>query len=58
MSGLVQITSPYYCAGIVVKDDIVTETAPILKWMMGKGVGEVLGWVVRKRFKYEVVEYY
>lgn len=34
---LVQITSSYFCAGIVLEDDVCTEAAPILKYMRGWG---------------------
>ena len=33
---LVQITAPHLCAGIVVRDDVVAEAAPILAWTIGK----------------------
>jgi hypothetical protein len=31
-----QISTPYFCAGIVLKDDICIDAAPILKWAIGK----------------------
>lgn len=33
---LVQVTAPHFCAGIVLKNGVVTEAAPILKWTIGK----------------------
>jgi len=33
---LIQITAPYYCAGIVVKNGIVEKAAPIGRWMIDK----------------------
>ena len=32
---LVQVTAPHFCAGIILKDGIVTEAAPILRWAIG-----------------------
>jgi hypothetical protein len=32
---LLQITSNYFCAGVVVQDGAVTRAAPILKYMRG-----------------------
>lgn len=36
VDGLYQVTSGYFCAGIVVKGGHITEAAPILKWTIGK----------------------
>lgn len=32
----VQVTSSHFCAGVVVKDGIITKAAPILKWAKNK----------------------
>lgn len=32
---LVQITTPYFCAGVVARDGIVREAAPIVRYMKG-----------------------
>jgi hypothetical protein len=31
-----QISSPYFVAGLVVENDRVVESAPILKWSIGR----------------------
>jgi hypothetical protein len=33
---LVQVTTPHFCASLVVDGDICMEAAPILKWAIGK----------------------
>lgn len=38
---LAQVTAPHLCAGIVLRDDVVVEAAPILRWMVGKSRDEV-----------------
>ena len=45
---LLQIDLPYACAGIVVENDMITEAAPIFKWMVGKDLNYVCGWVQSK----------
>ncbi len=34
---LVQVTAPHFCAGLVMRDKVCVEAAPILKWCVGKG---------------------
>lgn len=38
MENLVRVTAPHFVAGIVVKDDICIDAAPILKYCKGKDV--------------------
>ena len=45
---LIQVTLPYYTAGIVVVDGKVTDTAPICRWMVDMDVDRAMTWV-RKR---------
>jgi hypothetical protein len=35
MNKLYQITSSYFCAGIIVNDGVIVQAAPILKWSIG-----------------------
>lgn len=35
-SKLVWVNAPHYCAGLVTRDDVCTEAAPILRWAVGK----------------------
>ena len=39
----------YACAGIVVKNNIVVEAAPIYKWMVDKDVNNIRKWKKIKR---------
>jgi hypothetical protein len=54
---LYYLDTKYGCGGVIVKKDIVTETCPLYKWMMGKPIGEVLNNLVRANAlkKYEVL---
>ena len=47
-----EITSPYYCAGLIVKNNTVIESAPIIKWMTGKNISEVEEYCKFKKFKF------
>lgn len=48
---LVQIDTGYACAGVMSEDGVITETAPIFKWMVGKTVQEVKKWPKIKSIK-------
>ena len=41
----------YACFGIVIKDNIIIDTAPIAKWMLGKTTTEVSKWLKSKNAK-------
>jgi len=44
-----QITTTYFCAGVVVdQTDVVIEAAPILHWAVGKLVFSVLEYYLNK----------
>lgn len=51
---LYQVDTGYACAGVVVENDIVMETAPIFKWMIGKDWSSVSKW--KKIVKIEEVK--
>ena len=54
---LYQVTAPYMCAGLEVDEDgVVVFAAPILKWTVGKRIGDVIRWVDRKGFEIQEVE--
>jgi hypothetical protein len=48
-TGLYQVTLPYACFGIEVRNGVVTSSAPIGKWMVGKNFVYVAEWVSKKR---------
>ena len=43
------IDLPYACFGIETKDEIITKTPPIAKWMKGHTIAFVKAWVEKKR---------
>lgn len=49
---LLQLTAKHFCAGLVIQNDRVTVTAPIIKYMMGWTLARVeqyargCGWTV------------
>uniref|UniRef100_A0A6M3LG05 Uncharacterized protein n=1 Tax=viral metagenome TaxID=1070528 RepID=A0A6M3LG05_9ZZZZ len=51
-----QIDMPYACAGITVTDGIVTDTAPIFRWMIGKRIDFILSWANKKKYKINRLE--
>lgn len=53
---LAQITSSYFCVGIVPVNDRVTEAAPIVWWMVGKTRDQVRAHCVAKGWTVLVVE--
>lgn len=50
------IDAPHYCAGVVVRDGVVTVAAPIVKWAIGKPWNEVSDYFNRKKFKITAAE--
>lgn len=56
MKELYQITLSYACAGIIVDNDTITETAPIFNWMKNKHINEIKKWVINKKGKITKIE--
>lgn len=54
-SKLLQVTLPYFCCGITVQGEFVTDAAPIMRWAVGKTWGWIENWIIRKGGKYEEV---
>ena len=52
---LLRITAPHLCAGLVLKDDVVIEAAPILKYMQGWTYNKVLNYCWLKKWNIERV---
>jgi len=48
---LFQIDVGYACFGIVSKDNVVINTAPIASWMKGKTLIEIKPWLIKKKAK-------
>jgi len=47
---IMQITAPYFVAGIVLEDRVVVEAAPIVKYMKGWHGIRALAYCKRKRW--------
>jgi hypothetical protein len=41
MEKLYRITTDYFCAGLITKNEIVIEAAPILSWTIGKRFNQI-----------------
>lgn len=52
---LAQITAPHFTAGIVLVDDIVTEAAPIVSYMIGWKRDKVRDYCMHKRWHIVIV---
>ena len=48
---LYQITSSYFVAGLIVKDDKVIKSAPIIKWMIGRNLKYIETYCLSKHWK-------
>lgn len=48
MQILYQATTNYFCAGLLVKNFIITEAAPIIKWAEGKNLDSFSNWLYKK----------
>lgn len=51
-----RIDLPYACYGVTTTGNIVTDTPPIARWMIGKSAEAVKAWVCRKSGTMEAVE--
>lgn len=52
---LAQITSHYFCCGILLREDIVVDAAPIVGYMRGWTRGRVRAYVEKKRWAVSVI---
>lgn len=50
---LIQISSSYFVAGIIFKNNIVIKAAPIVKWMIGKNIDYIKQYCLSKHWKCE-----
>ena len=48
---LYQITSPYFCAGIIVTNGWCTQAAPIVHYMKGKSSTWIASYIQKKGWK-------
>jgi hypothetical protein len=54
---VMQIAAPYFTAGIVIKDDQVTDAAPILAYMVGWSADRVVKYATDKHWRCQVVKH-
>lgn len=54
-SVLYQVKLPYAVFGIVLTDGVVSEAAPIGKWMVGKSLNFIKAWVLQRKGTVEPV---
>lgn len=45
---LFQVTTGYFCCGLVVQGDRVIEAAPIMRWAVNRTLVSIRGWVRAK----------
>ncbi len=55
MEVLIAINAPHFYAGIVARDGLVIESAPIVKYMIGWSGRRVADYCASKRWKWERV---
>lgn len=53
---LVQITAPHMCSGIILEDDVVTEAAPIVRYMVGWNRDRVRDYCRQKGWNVRIVQ--
>jgi hypothetical protein len=46
---LFQVTTDYFCCGLVTEGDVVIDAAPIMSWAVGKKRAEIRNWVAKKK---------
>ena len=49
---MIRIEAPHFVGAVVLQDDIVVTTAPILKYMRGWSRNKVEQWCRKKHWKY------
>ena len=52
------ISLSYATFAIISEKDLIIETAPIAKWMMGKTLKEIKPWLIRKKARVEEISCY
>ena len=52
---LVRVSSPYFEAAFVLRDNVVVEAAPIIKYMKGKNREWVRNYVKKKEWKAVII---
>ena len=56
MKEIYQTDLSYACAGIIVEDDIIVDSAPIFSWAKRKHMNKIKKWVINKGGKITKIE--
>jgi len=51
---LIRICSSYFVAGVVLEDNVVIKTAPIIKYMKGWNSNKVVKYSINKNWKIDI----
>ena len=54
---LYQIMAPHFCAGFVMKEDVVVNAAPIIRYMMGWSYRKVQAYCQKKNWQLTAIKY-
>jgi hypothetical protein len=52
---LVRVVAPHFVAGLIMRDDVCVEAAPILRWALGKSRDELRAYFARKGWRASIV---
>ena len=53
---LIRVTSPYFCAGLVVRDGRIVEAAPILRKLLGMDGRTFKQYCIEYQLRFEVID--
>ena len=53
---IAMVTAPFYCSAVIIRDGVVVEAAPILRWAVGKPWPEVESYCQRKKYQIEILK--
>ena len=53
---LYRIVTPYFVAGVIVRNGKIVEAAPILNWSRGRSIKSLENWCSKKRFSITLLD--
>ncbi len=56
MTQLIQITAPYFCAGLMINNERVLYAAPIIHYMVGWSVDSVIDYCLVRHWTCRIIE--
>lgn len=54
---MIRIDAPHFCAGAVVENSAIVDAAPIIKWMIGKTIDQVMDYCHRKKWACQILRW-